>query len=197
MGYLQRDINIPPKEKVAVERTNFPNIPYLYLASNKQTACAECRCSLMDILSIMELKITQDITVIDLTKDNVHFSGLDSIFFNRIKKSLIKNCTNKSDVFYVQTQYIASYFYNLGVNGIKYLTTRESNNESYNFLLFSNDCVKAKSKRASIYICTKSSFIFKEINLPNNDKIVINGNMINGQQNATQQRDEISKKYWV
>lgn len=194
MGFLQDDINMPPKDKAAAGRANPQNVPYLYLASNKQTACAECRCGLQDILSIMEFKITKDIKVIDLSNDNIGLKGLDKIFFYRVKKSFVDICFNKSDVFYAPTQYIASYFYNNSIMGIKYPTARESSNESYNLVLFNNEFAEPQNQMASIYICTKSLFVFNEINSPNENNFCINGNMINGQQTTMQQKEEINKK---
>lgn len=164
-GYDQRNMAKPPKNIATAGRANPQNIPYLYLASNPQTACAEIRAELNDLISVMEFCTIREIKVIDLIKFDWEKKDAFSLFFWKISEAFTKHCSIQNDTFYAPTQYIASFLASQpDILGIKYPTARESSEESYNLVLFSDDCVKQMAPYANVYVCSDVKCTFEDIN---------------------------------
>ena len=164
-GYNQDNMSKPPTHIAAAGRANPQNIPYLYLASNRPTACAEIRAELHDIISIMEFCTTREIQVIDLTEYDWKKKDAFSVFFWKISEAFTLHCATQNDTFYAPTQYIASFLATQpGISGIKYPTARNSSEDSFNLVLFSDDCVKQMASNAEVYVCSHVNCIFEDIN---------------------------------
>ena len=173
-GYKKEEMEMPPREKVTDGRANPTNIPYLYVASNEKTACAEVRCELYDVISIIGFTTNKNIKVIDLTQYKMQNQQTPSLLFWSLREAFRKYNNNNDKHFYIPTQYVTAFFANKSdIDGIKYPTARETGENSYNLVLFSKESVDANSERASIYICSEYSCKINEINDPDLNRLDI------------------------
>lgn len=167
LGFPKNEMGMPPREKVTDGRANPSNIPYLYLASNIKTACAEVRCELYDIISVMNFKLTRDLKVIDLTQYSLEGEQEYSLLFWKLQEAFKKYNNNYDKQFYVPTQYVASFFASkTDINGIIFPTARDASNDSYNLVLFNDKETSQISDNAFVYICSGCSFDLNDITNP-------------------------------
>ncbi|MFK5947420.1 MAG: RES family NAD+ phosphorylase [Methylococcales bacterium] len=130
-------------------RVNSKGIPYLYVASDKETAMAEARPWLGALVTACYLKVKKDIKILDFSvghgKNNfsIYFKEsptkeeiVDAVWLeidNAFSKP-IKVTDTKSD--YAPTQIIAEFIKSKGYDGIAY---KSSLHDGYNIALFDMD----------------------------------------------------------
>ena len=143
----------PPKDKSKPGRANPHGIPFLYLASDKETALSEVRPWKKAKVSIATFLTNQQLKIIDLT-------GVDNIkspfvFQGNLKKEIekryfIKNLSSKlakpvdpnnSNIEYIPTQFITEYIKINNYDGIKYNSAMGPGN---NIVLFDENEVTKK-----------------------------------------------------
>jgi len=164
----------PLSNKASEGRVNPKGIPYLYLATDKETAMAEIRPWLGSEISVGQFKILQDLVVVDCSIHEGHkggftfylkepnpekreravWSDIDDAFSTPVNPS-----DHSAD--YVPTQIIAELFKNNGADGILY---RSSLGRGFNVVLF--DVSLADIVNCFLYEATNISFEFKEIANP-------------------------------
>ncbi len=158
----------PLNNSASEGRANPKGIPYLYVATDKETAMSEVRPSLGAILSIGKFKPTKELKIIDFS---VH-QGRMQFFIkepNNIKKSEAvwtdmdnafsvptSNTNFNSD--YVPTQIIAEFIKSLGYDGIAY---KSSLGSGHNIVLFDLDM--ANITENDIYKVNKVDFNFESV----------------------------------
>tara|TARA_R110002049_G_scaffold2423_1_gene17748 strand:+ start:6730 stop:7491 length:762 start_codon:yes stop_codon:yes gene_type:complete len=160
-----------PLEDSATEgRANSKGIPYLYVATNKDTAMAEVRPWLGAILSVGQFKLVRNLNILDCSvehgKNNMHFyfdepeveeivkavwSDIDNAFSKPTKASDLKSE-------YAPTQIISEFIKSKGYDGITY---KSSLADGHNICLF--DLSSADIVRCSIYEATNIKFDFKKV----------------------------------
>lgn len=160
-----------PLKSSAVEgRANPKGMPYLYLATDKETAMSEVRPWLGSNISVGQFKTTEELCLIDCsvyhkrsgaviyfeepddeTKEISVWSHIDNAFSKPIDPSDLS-----SD--YVPTQIIAELFKIHGKDGIAY---KSSLSKGYNVVLFNLDVAKL----VNCFLCEVKSidFVFEEI----------------------------------
>ncbi len=126
----------PPPQHLAIQgRINPEGIPYLYCAGELDTAGAELRTWKGAYLTIGEIKIKHDITIVDLTLEcnnnnwKLFFYDLADMFSIQWPPELKLN--------YLVTQYFSEHFKSAGFQGIKYKS--DFNNGGNNYSLFYNE----------------------------------------------------------
>lgn len=148
-------------------RANPRGIPYLYLATNCDTALAEVRPWIDSKISVAQFEVLRDLNVIDCSK---HHSR-DSLL-----KLLDKSCTYEEGVWmaidqafarpvdrgdeikqYIPTQIIAELFNSEGFDGIAYKSLLS--NDGFNIALFNLDDAKVVS--CGLYKATSLKFRFQ------------------------------------
>lgn len=149
-------------------RANPKGIPYLYLATDKETAMAESRPWLGSHISVGQFKINQDIAVVDCSllhnKNNYFFmeepsaeekekavwSYIDSAFSEPVTGS-----DNTAD--YVPTQILAELFKSNGFDGLVYKSNLE---KGHNIVLFNIE--RADMVNCYLFKTEKIKFSFTE-----------------------------------
>lgn len=158
----------PLKNSASEGRANPKGIPYLYIATDKETAMSEVRPSLGAILSIGKFKPTRELKIIDFSvhqgemkfflqepndieKTEAVWTDMDNAF------SVPTSNTNfNSD--YVPTQIIAELIKSLGYDGIAY---KSSLANGHNIVLFDLDM--ATITECNIYKVNKVNFAFESV----------------------------------
>ena len=161
----------PLVENAREGRANPKGIPYLYVASDKETAMAEVRPWLKSIMTLGELKIKKELKILDfsLFQGNMNFS----IYFkkNASKKEVndavwleIDNAFSKptkiaettSD--YAPTQIISEFVRSEGYDGIAY---KSSFGDGHNLVLF--DIESADVVNCTIHQAVEIKHKFEEM----------------------------------
>jgi hypothetical protein len=144
------EMGAPPKEQATAGRANPAGIPYLYLASDDQTACAEVRAEPGHGVTIGKFRIAESVKLLDVAtimrgidpfahidlKCEMERSNLVRAFAHDLSRPVLAEDATLS---YVPTQYLAEYFAASGFDGIRY---RSSVAVGTNLVLF--DPAKAR-----------------------------------------------------
>jgi len=140
------DRMLPVKGKSAEGRANPRGITYLYLAGNKDTACAEARPWKGAIISVAAFNVRRELKVVDCSKD-VKEKKTSIYYFEEpepeVREKSVWADINKAfskpvnphdpETEYVPTQVIAELFRNAGYDGIGY---QSSLADGLNLVLF-------------------------------------------------------------
>ncbi|HUS89901.1 MAG TPA: RES domain-containing protein [Desulfosporosinus sp.] len=158
------EIGAPPKQKAIEGRANPKWIPYLYLASDSDTAVSEVRSQVHNTITVGKFKVNNKISVIDLRNpyiDNPFMWGdrlafvLDIYNFLRLLGDILSKPVDrdKTTIEYLPTQYLCEFIKNQGFEGILYKSFLGS---GHNIVLFGEDkvdCIETKLyKVASIKV---------------------------------------------
>ena len=123
----------PPADYAKTNRMSPAGIPYLYLASNQDTALKECRIDSKEKAIVAEFVLKKDLKILDLTSNEYFVS--DSIFdpnynhditwmnsfFDSFKNEISKPVSTKNNDHsyeYTTTQLVAEYYRMKGYDGI-------------------------------------------------------------------------------
>ena len=149
-------------------RANPKGIPYLYLASNCETALAEVRPWVGSTVSVGQFKIVRKLKVVNCTTERqdstLYFEKLsqkkrEEAVWSAIDKAFAKPINPTDDVAdYVPTQVLSELFKSKGFDGIGY---RSSLGDGYNITLF--DIHSAKIINCFLYTVKGIKFDFCEM----------------------------------
>ena len=144
------EMGAPPKQKAMEGRANPKWIPYLYLASDSDTAVSEIRPQVESRVTIGKFKVNNKISVIDLRNpyidtpfkwgDRLAFV-LDIYNFLRVLGYILSKPVDrdKTTTEYLPTQYLCEFIKNQGFEGILYESFLGS---GHNIVLFDEDKVE-------------------------------------------------------
>lgn len=176
----------PPLSRAPQGRSNINGMSYLYLASNKYTACCEVKPRPMELISLAEFKTQKDFNIVDFSKDKStkEFSAFENEY-NIAPARLITNMMfefckpyDNDDNYYTASQFIADYFRKAGFDGIKY-RSRYGNADNYTiFNSYKDNFDFIKSENIVLYdtnnlffnISDKKETIINELTKNLNDK---------------------------
>jgi len=143
----------PPAKNSTNGRANPIGIPYLYVASNPETAIAEIRGHKGEIVTVVEFEIVEDLELADLRdpKTTVTPFGLDDDelkliytnlpFLELLGEELTKPVIpREADLEYLPSQYLSEIIKHIGFHGIIY---KSSISDGDNFVLFEDSKVRA------------------------------------------------------
>lgn len=155
-------------------RVNPRGIPCLYLASTKEAAMSEVRPWVGSYISLAQLKIMRELTVVDCSKDKRTFSHWlirsedlpaqkrEEIVWGEIAYAFSRPVTADEPITeYVPTQILAEAFRAHGYDGIVY---RSLLGEGLNVALF--DCGVAELINCGLYETNSVSFKFDQCSNP-------------------------------
>ena len=139
----------PIKGKVTEGRANPRGISYIYLADNRDTACAEVRPWKGSALSLGLFRIKRELKIIDCT----NVAKRIRFYFKEPAPEVRENCVwddinnalsrpinpNDPETEYVPTQIIAEVFRKEGYDGMAY---KSSSGKGYNIVLFDINAVE-------------------------------------------------------
>lgn len=157
----------PLPREASEGRANPKGIPYLYLATDKETAMAEVRPWLGSLVSVGQFKTKKDMVLIDCSvhhdKTPLYFEEpspdkREHAVWSHVDKSFSKPMTiNDSVADYVPTQIIAEFFKNNGLDGIVYKSMLGG---GFNVALFDIDA--ATLVNCNLFEVKKVSFDFQQ-----------------------------------
>lgn len=158
-----------PLEYEAVEgRANPKGIPYLYVATDKETAMAEVRPFVGEYISVGQFKLKEDIALLDCSigsdsrfkiyfeepspeeKEKAVWGDLDRAFSEPVT-------ANESRASYVPTQIVAEVFKNEGYDGIGY---KSSLGKGFNVVLFNLESVSLLN--CHLFQVKSLSYVFEQ-----------------------------------
>lgn len=130
----ENQLGKPPREKASSGRANPVGIPYLYLATDKETTYYESRAGLHEHVYIGEFESIEHLSVISLENIDrlgpieIQEKGFDLWEFVRYRAFLIKLSQElsrpirkkDSDFDYLPTQYLCELIKSLGFDGVQY-----------------------------------------------------------------------------
>lgn len=127
------EMGVPPAELVMGGRANPPGIPYLYLASDAETAIAEVRPGVADVVCVAKFEAQRDFKFVDLSSPRWRISpfNLDADSLHRIRSCMDFICLLGADLSspappyrastdYLVTQYLCELIKDLGYDGVMY-----------------------------------------------------------------------------
>lgn len=142
--YVKNEMGAPPAEKSTAGRANPAGIPYLYLASDQNTAICELRPHTKERLAVGSFRLKDSVTCIDLCDPEIgspfqHGDRLHDVisvigFLRHLGHELSVPIGNgRRDHEYLPTQYLCEMIKNLGYDGVAYSSGL---GKGYNIALF-------------------------------------------------------------
>ncbi len=167
-----------PRQDVAYEgRANHKGIPYLYLATDKETAISEARPWIGADISVAEFEIIKDLKIVDCSSSSMKtplFFDIDKGIYEpddenkkeavwtHVQRAFSKPVTRRDDVAdYAVTQIISEYFKKNQFDGILYKSMLGTGK---NLVLF--DISSATIQSCQLYEITNVNFQFDTISDP-------------------------------
>ena len=154
----------PPRRFAKDGRLNPRGIPYLYLASDKNTAIAEVRPWINQFVTVGEFQVLKNLNIVDTTKIlksskvkiKNHLEYNDYLVWRNIDREFSKPVSTEDDLLeYLPTQYLADLFKSAGYDGVKYNSSVIR--KGYNLLIF--NIRVAKCNKCRLY--SVSELIYK------------------------------------
>ena len=159
-----QQMSSPPKNLSTFGRANPAGIPYLYLASNKETALAEVRPQNKENATIAEFLI-EDLLAVDLRNPRKHISpfilqdtekigelSVELPFLEILGQELTRPVLPfEAAINYTPTQYLCEFIKSKNYDGVIYSS---SVSDGFNFALFDQN--KAKSVTVEHYVANVS-----------------------------------------
>jgi hypothetical protein len=142
--YAKTEMGAPPAERSTAGRANPAGIPYLYLASDQDTAICEVRPHTNERLAVGTFRLTNPVTCIDLRYPDIgspfqHGDRLHDVlsvigFLRHLGYELsVPIGYQRRDHEYLSTQYLCEMIKNLGHDGVVY---NSGLGKGYNIALF-------------------------------------------------------------
>lgn len=160
-GYDEKNSFVSPNP--AENRCSPEFIPYLYAAEQAETAIYEITPSLNNYVSIAEIKVKQDLQILDLNIDvspvaepnedirkwfNLFMFAVSNLFSTPVRESEKEN--------YLLCQYISEFVNLLGFDGIMYKSSKLCH--GINYVIF--DCNKCKAVNSKLCKITDINYKF-------------------------------------
>ena len=111
-GYGQRESDAAPSDATGNGRINPAGISYLYASNRKETAALEVRPVISQLVSIAEVRMTEDVMLFDLTRnvfDDDDGPNEETRMFRKILAHYFSRPNYSGDRAYLVTQYISEY----------------------------------------------------------------------------------------
>lgn len=145
-----KNMGAPPIDKTRNGRANPVGIPYLYLATNRETSISEVRPWKEAKVSVAEVSIIEPVKIIDITNVPPITSPFENtdlrkaienrILLSRLSYDLAKPINpNAGEYEYIPTQYLSELIKHLGYEGIKY---KSAMGDGCNLVLFNENKVR-------------------------------------------------------
>jgi hypothetical protein len=160
----------PCKGRAKEGRANPKGMPYLYLASEKDTAMAEVRPGMGSDISLARFKLLREVRIAHCWVDDTErprrplFQAIpreewDKAVWDSIDRAFSRPVTPTDDLaHYAPTQIVAELFKTNGYDGIAYRSSVRKG--GHNVVLFDPDA--ADPKTAAVYLLKDVSFTFEQ-----------------------------------
>ena len=184
-GFDKKDSGEPPTGKSFSGRANPAGVSSLYLASDIETACAEVQPVPSQLISVASFKLKADTTIIDLCKVKVQESTKYSqaemnSAIRKVMFEFARPQDKENDIDYAVSQYIAAFFMQKGVQGIKYISSHNPVTGSFNLVLFDSTIAECTSEHGTVCRCIaeEKQYQILQSGLPDDRKTVNSRNII-------------------
>lgn len=157
VGYKKEGCGIPPKEFRKDYRLSTSEDEFLYLSFDADTAISEMRPSRLQIYSIAECQVLNDLKVLNLY-DSSKYEKNSKIGFSKLTYLLDKISepnTDDNTAFYKITQKLSHYVKEKGFDGIAYKSSMR--NKGINLMLF--DSSNVEFINSNIYTIKKINIV--------------------------------------
>lgn len=153
-------------------RNNVAGLSYLYAASNEETACAEIKSQLGELISLAEFEVKKRLNIIDFScdktfereKSKLHEMSF-GVFFTQLMMKYCEPVNDSSE--YKVTQLISEYIRKTGVDGIAYKSYLSPG--GINYTIFHSHRSLIEYQRSRILIHKQANHSFWDFN---NDKAI-------------------------
>lgn len=173
-GFCSDEMGAPPRECVEDGRANKAKTSFLYLASDKATACSEVQPACGDLISVAPFELIQTVQIADLRNipdDLGCFTNNDSpdklvdIVFASVLINFFSTPVGQKSTkdLYKYSQYTSEYLQKKGVSGLMYNSSHNSSPESYNLVLFNPSIAKCVVEYAEMTTCLSVAASFQNI----------------------------------
>ncbi len=136
-GFDEKESLMPPVEVTLAQRANYQCIPHLYCASKPYVTLLELQPSNGDLINLAELKVNQDIKLLDLTFIDSTFGKIKLSKINLLASLSLRfsepTSSKDNPIEYIPTQFIADYVKKMKLyDGIAYRSSHyEKLNHNY------------------------------------------------------------------
>jgi len=159
---------IPQVNAAREGRANPKGIPFLYLATDKETSMSEVRPWIGSYLTVASFILLKDLKIVDFSRDNEPFlsslfgkideNKIEKLIWSDINRAFARPIENdEKTAEYTPTQIIAEFFKNNGFDGIGYKSSLSS---GYNIALF--NIKNAEPNNLYLYYVDKINFEFSQ-----------------------------------
>lgn len=173
-GFCSNEMGPPPSEHVEDGRANKAKSSFLYLASDRATACSEVQPVCGDLISVAPFELTQTVQIADLRNiphdlgcftNNDNPDKLVDIVFTTVLINFFSTPVGQKNAkeFYKYSQYASEYLLKQGISGLMYNSSHNSNSGSYNLVLFNSSIAKCVVEYAEMIICLSVAASFQNI----------------------------------
>ncbi len=146
-GFGLADLMAPPVGVAQAGRANPPGLSYLYVASDPDTALAEVRPTVADVVSIAQFEAVRNFKLIDLSDPRSQISpfrlGIETLsnvraemaFLSMLSEDLTRPApVHKAPFEYLATQYLCELIKRIGYDGVRYRSSLKPG--GYNLAFF-------------------------------------------------------------
>lgn len=172
-GFMASEMGAPPKEKVKGGRANKEGCSYLYLASDKATACAEVQPVCDDLISVAPFRLKQSLKLVDLRNfpdDFQEFTDKDSldklidfVFCQELISFFSMPVKSGDEEMYRFSQYVSDCFLQNDLQGILYNSSHNNNSNSFNLVIFDSSKATCISEYGEAFKCLSTSSTFQSV----------------------------------
>lgn len=166
-GYDETNSREAPLGCSTEGRNNISGVSYLYLADNIETASAEVKPTVRQLVSIAEFEVMKTIRIIDFSDDSVLADSVDvrndvslSILFARIMQQYCIPVTDSAE--YKATQIITDHIRKTGIDGIAYKSFYSEKGKNYT--IFNSDRNRFKFNGSRVMILQSERRTFLDFN---------------------------------
>jgi len=172
-AYPDDEMGAPPKNKTAHGRANPAGIPYLYLATDQQTAVSEIRPHPGEVACVATFSVPAKLSLVDLrwpritvspfslsSEDEVAQMRGDIDFLEYFGEELTRPVVPQAAAIdYIPSQYLCEFIKHCGYDGVLY---RSSVGDGFNLALFDPDLAQIgatsslKVNRVTVELATRS-----------------------------------------
>lgn len=157
-------------------RNNIKGVSYLYVADDPETACAEVKSRVSQLISVAKFKVAKTLKIIDFSKDITIASDGEEVsltaLFTEIMFMFTRPVNDSSE--YKATQLLTDYLRKTGIDGICYRSYFDA--KGVNYTIFNSDHRNVEFMESNLFWHQSERKTYLDFN----QQKVINSNSVGG-----------------